>query len=407
MMACRGPAGVPDKRGDERMKATKIRVEPALLRRINERRLLEFLQISGPSSRARLRRISGLTAPTVSKVVDSLLEQGLLEEIDPVRPAMGRPSRLVRMASATALVLGVLVDTAHCTIVVAGLDGRIDAGRTRRVATAATYPELIEALDRECQAALAGLTGVPLGIGVVVDGLINDHEQKVVCCANLHLLDRRNPARDLEARLGVRCRLLKGTSALCLSERACSDPAGRDDFCVFDITTGIGLGIMSGGALVTGHSGMAGEIGHVVVDPDGSLCGCGNRGCLETLATDAAIVRLVSARVGTSLSAEEVGRLLDEREHEFATDVALVANRLALAASMAINILNPARLLIHSRVFLQSRPRFDAVRSALGRLGLAASVADCQLERTRSSKEEAAVAGIIHEITQTWAPALR
>ncbi len=389
------------------MRSTKIRVEPALLRRINERRLLEFLQISGPSSRARLRKISGLTAPTVSKVVDSLLEQGLLEEIDPVRPAMGRPGRLVRMASASALVLGVLVNADRCTIVVAGLDGRIDDHRTRQLVTPATYQGLIAALDQECRAALVGLAGAPQGIGVVVDGLINDREQEVVCCANLHMLDRRNPARDLEAQIGVRCRLLKGTSALCLSERACSDAAGRDDFCVFDITTGLGLGVMSGGALVAGHSGMAGEIGHVVIDPDGSLCGCGNRGCLETLATDAAIVRLVSAKVGTALAPAEVARRLDERPTDFSREIDTVANRLALAASMAINILNPTRLLIHSRVFLVSDARFDAVRAALNRLGLAASVADCRVERTRSSKEQAAVAGIIHEITQTWAPALR
>lgn len=389
------------------MRSTKIRVEPALLRRINERRLLEFLQISGPSSRARLRKISGLTAPTVSKVVDSLLEQGLLEEIDPVRPAMGRPGRLVRMASASALVLGVLVNADRCTIVVAGLDGRIDDHRTRQLVTPATYQGLIAALDQECRAALAGLAGAPQGIGVVVDGLINDREQEVVCCANLHMLDRRNPARDLEAQIGVRCRLLKGTSALCLSERACSDAAGRDDFCVFDITTGIGLGIMSGGLLVAGHSGMAGEIGHVVIDPDGSLCGCGNRGCLETLATDAAIVRLVSAKVGTALAPAEVARRLDERPADFSREIETVASRLALAASMAINILNPTRLLIHSRVFLMSNARFDTMRAALDRLGLAASVADCRVERTRSSKEQAAVAGIIHEITQTWAPALR
>jgi N-acetylglucosamine repressor len=389
------------------MRSVKIRVEPALLRRINERRLLEYLQISGPSSRARLRKISGLTAPTVSKVVDSLLEQGLLEEIDPVRPAMGRPGRLVRMASASALVLGVLVDADRCTIVVAGLDGRIDDVRTRHIATPATYEDLIEALDRECRVALAGLAGAPQGIGVVVDGLINDRAQQIACCANLHILDRRNPARDLESRIGVRCRLLKGTSALCLSERACSDAAGRDDFCVFDITTGIGLGIMTGGTLVAGHSGMAGEIGHVVVDPGGALCGCGNRGCLETLATDSALVRLVSAKVGKGLAPTDVGRLLDEQPADFAAEIETVANRLALAASMAINILNPARLLIHSRLFLVSDARFEAVRAALDRLGLAASVADCRVERTRSSKEQAAIAGIIHEITQTWAPTLR
>jgi len=388
------------------MRSTKIRVEPALLRRINERRLLEFLQISGPSSRARLRKISGLTAPTVSKVVDSLLEQGLLEEIDPVRPAMGRPSRLVQMASATALVLGVLIDTERCTIVVAGLDGRIDDGRTRHVPTPASYPELIDALEPECREVLEPLRGAPPGIGVIVDGLINEREQQIVCCANLHLLDRRNPARDLEARLGVRCRLLKGTSALCLSERACGDAGDRDDFCVFDITTGIGLGMISGGTLVTGHSGMAGEIGHVVVDPGGALCGCGNRGCLETLATDAALARLVGNRLGRRVSLAEAKNALTDRAAMFADDVAVVTEHVAIAIAAVVNIFNPTTLFLHSSFFAEDPDRLANALESARRRALTGSLAGCTVVRSSTSKEQAAISAIIHEITHGSAHAL-
>jgi len=94
------------------MSQLENRVESTLLRRINERRLLEVIQQQGPASRAALTRVSGLTAPTVSKAVDSLLKRGLLEELDPVVPALGRPGRLVRMAAETAAVLGVVIDAA-------------------------------------------------------------------------------------------------------------------------------------------------------------------------------------------------------------------------------------------------------------------------------------------------------
>ena len=70
------------------------RIESGLLRRINERRLFEVLQQQGPASRASLTRLSGLTAPTVSKAVESLLARGFVEEIDPVEPALGRPGKL-------------------------------------------------------------------------------------------------------------------------------------------------------------------------------------------------------------------------------------------------------------------------------------------------------------------------
>lgn len=389
------------------MTARTIRVEPALLRKINERRLLEYLQMNGPASRAMLRRRSGLTAPTVSKAIDSLLERGLLEEVDPEQPALGRPGKLVRMATTSAIIVGVLIDVRRCTVVVAGMDGRIAPGCTRHFATPESYPALLLAIETECRQVLAESPGTAHGVGVVVNALITTQEHRVASCANLHILDGHTPAHDLESRIDVPCRLLKATAALCLSERAAGAAVGCDDFALLDMTTGLGLGVISGGTLVKGRSGMAGEIGHVVVDPEGSPCGCGNRGCLETLATDAALVRLMSTRVGREIDAEEARWLLAQPGHGFAADVDTVARHVALAASMVVNVFNPARVVIYSDLFAEDEQRLAAIRTWLERLGLAAILADCTLQRSRTSKEQAAVSGIIHELTHAWAPSFR
>jgi N-acetylglucosamine repressor len=389
------------------MTARTIQVEPALLRKINERRLLEYLQMNGPASRAMLRRRSGLTAPTVSKAIDSLLERGLLEEVDPEQPALGRPGKLVRMATTSAIIVGVLIDVRRCTVVVAGMDGRIADGHTRQFATPDSYAALLAAIETECRQVLAESPGTAHGVGVVVNALITTQEHRVASCANLHILDGHTPAHDLESRIDVPCRLLKATAALCLSERAAGAAVGCDDFALLDMTTGLGLGVISGGTLVKGRSGMAGEIGHVVVDPEGSLCGCGNRGCLETLATDAALLRLMSTRIGREIDAEEARRLLAQPGHGFVADVDTVARHVALAASMVVNVFNPARVVIHSDLFAEDEQRLAAIRTWLERLGLAAILADCTLKRSRTSKEQAAVSGIIHELTHAWAPSFR
>ena len=73
-----------------------------------------------------------------------------------------------------------------------------------------------------------------------------------------------------------------------------------------------------------------------------------------------------------------------------------------MAAAMVVTMLNPGTLLIHSELFLEPAGNLDLVSHWLTRLGLRASVAECSLTRTGSSKEQAAVAGIIHEITRTW-----
>ena len=298
------------------MKQSDNRVESTLLRRINERRLLEAIQRHGPSSRAALTRVSGLTAPTVSKAVDTLLKRGLVEELDPAEPALGRPGRLVRMAAATACVVGVVIDAGTCCVVATGLDGVVTEERTIRFVTPAGYPALLDA------------------------------------------------------------------------------------------ATGLGLGVMSGGRLLAGHSGMAGEVGHITVVPDGVRCGCGNRGCLETLATDAALVRLIGEKLGRTVSLNEVAGLLATRSADFQHEVRTVTEYLAIAIAAVINIFNPTTLFVHGELLTGSPERFARVLERVRQRTLTASLADCTIVATKSSKRQGAVAGIIHHLTNACAPSL-
>jgi len=389
------------------MAEPKDRIESTLLRRINERRLLEAIQHHGPSSRAALTRVSGMTAPTVSKAIDSLLKRGLVEERDPVTPALGRPGRLVRMAADTAAVLGVVIDATTCSLVVTGLDGRISEDATRRFPTPASYDRLVAQLARESRSLLDATAAGPLGIGVSVPGLVNERSKQVVFSPNLHLLDKRNPALDLERHLGVTCQLIQETDGLCLAERLYGDARGLADFAMLDVTAGLGLGVMSGGELLSGHSGLAGEVGHITVDPAGVRCGCGNRGCLETLATDAALVRLVSQQVGRPLDLAAVAALLAERPADFAGPIGTVTEYLAIAIAAVINIFNPTALFVHGTLLAGSPERFAPVLERVRQRTLSASLADCSIRPTRSSKRQGAVAAIIHHLTQAWAPAIR
>jgi predicted NBD/HSP70 family sugar kinase len=322
-------------------------------------------------------------------------------------PALGRPGRLVRMAAETAAVLGVVIDATTCCVVATGLDGRVDDNRTRRFATPASYGRLLERIARECRALLTGTTARVLGIGISVPGLVNERAEEIICSANIHILDKRNPARDLESRLGVPCVLLQENEGLCLAERLYGDARGLADFAMLEVADGLGLGVMSGGTLLTGHSGMAGELGHITVAPDGIRCGCGNRGCLETLATDVALVRLVSEQEGRPLDVAAVDRLLAERPADFAPHVATVTEYLAITIATVVNIFNPTALFVHGKLLAGSPDRFAKVLERVRQRALTASLADCMITTTKLSKRKGAVAGIIHHLTQAWAPAIR
>ena len=382
------------------------RIESGLLRRINERRLFEVLQQQGPASRASLTRLSGLTAPTVSKAVESLLARGFVEEIDPVEPALGRPGKLVRLATESAIVLGVVIDVTSCSVVTTGLDGRVTDEQTSRFATPPDYPALLDTIEAEIRAAVGASFDQLRGIGISVPGLVNDRLGEIVFSPNLHLLDKRNPARDLADRLGCECLLLQESYALCLGERLQGAARGLDDFALLDVEAGLGLGVMSGGRLLAGHSGMAGELGHITVAPDGLRCGCGNRGCLETLATDAALARMLSEAVGRPVDLATAAALLAERPADFQHELRTVTEHLAIAIAAVINIFNPTALFVHGRLLAGHPERFERVLDRVKQRTLTASLADCAIHATRSSKRQGAVAGIIHQLTNAWAPSL-
>ena len=383
------------------------RIGSPLLRLINERRILELIQHLGSVSRAGLTRASGMTAPTVSKAVDSLLKRGLLEESDPIDQALGRPGRLVRLASESATVLGMVVDLGSSCVVASGLDGNVTEAKTERFETPDTYAALLDNLEAHCRRLMAAATGTIRGACVSVPGLVNERLQEIVFSPNLHLLNSRNPARDLEKRLGIHCVLLHKTSALCLSERMYGGAKGLRDFAMLDVSTGFGLGVMSGGHLLSGHSGMAGELGHLTADPNGIRCGCGNRGCLETLATDSALVRLVAEQLGRPTTLQEVADLIRNRNSQCEAAVNVVSEYLAIGIAAVINLFNPTSLFVRSTLLVDSEDRFAMVLDRVRQRTLTPSLADCKIVPNTSSRRQAAIAGIIHHLINTWAPSVR
>lgn len=290
-------------------------VTPNLLRRVNERRILEAIQSKGSLSRAGLVRQTGISPPTVSKLVRSLIAARLLEEGEVLAPAPGRPARVLHLAQAGVRVLGAVVDVKECCIAATGLDGRLRDGNTHRFPTPDSYPALIDAIVKHARRLTPrGEKAGTLALGVSVPGLIDRRQQQCLLSANLHMLETHFLASDLQKRLGVQTILLHDTDALCLGERAFGQARGIDDFVFVDATGGLGAAVMNDGRLMPGHNGLAGEIGHITVEPTGRRCGCGNVGCLETLATDVALAERISDKLGHTVDIDQVVEMMRSKK---------------------------------------------------------------------------------------------
>lgn len=380
--------------------------QPQLLSRINERSVLRTLQSEGPASRAEITRRLGSTAPTVSKAVASLLDAGLLEEFAAEENGRGRPAKLLRLASQTVQVLGLVIDVEQCRLVAAGLDGALKDDTSRTFPTPSSYEQLLDRVQQLAASLMADERVATLGIGISIPGLFDYREQRGILSPNVPITNGRSVGKDIQARVGVRCVVLQEMHALCLAERHYGEARGLDDFAMLEAGAGVGLGIISGGQLLTGHSGIAGEIGHIPVDPDGRACGCGGRGCLETVAGDAALARKVSQSLGRKVTIEEVVGLAERGEYLPRRELERVLQHLSLGLATVINLMNPSTLFVHTRMFEIDNEAFDRLVEQTRRRALAPSFADCRLVQARGSKRQGAVSAMIEYLTDAMVPML-
>jgi N-acetylglucosamine repressor len=380
-------------------------VGPNLLRRMNERRVLETVQAHGGLSRADLARLTGISPPTVSKLVRSLLAARLLEEGAAPGAVLGRPAKVLRPANQAARVLGAVVDIRECSIAATGLDGQLQAERVLNFATPDDYDAILEAIVAHARQLIpTEEQAATLALGLTAPGLIDRQQQQVLFSANLHQLDGRFLAADLHERLGLRTVLLHETDALCLGERAFGQARGMDDFALVDATGGLGVAVMSRGQVMAGHSGLAGEIGHITVDPQGRRCGCGNVGCLETVASDLALAGMIAEKIGTPLSIARAFELV--RSGQLAADAQIdrTIEFLAIGIAAIVNIFNPAAVLVQARMFDVRAGTFEQLLELVQRRALNPTLADCRIMRASGSKLQSAVAGIIHHLTSVLGP---
>jgi len=179
------------------------------------------------------------------------------------------------------------------------------------------------------------------GVGVGVPGFIRMKEGVVVGAANLPELNHYPIRQEIERRLGTRVILENDANAAALGEKWIGAGRDVDDLVLVTLGTGIGGGIIVGGRILHGNIGMAGELGHMTVVPNGNPCGCGNAGCLEKHASATAIsvmARLIG--LGPDLTSEDVFNLAKGGDDRAKTVFRSMGEALGIALATLVNIFN-------------------------------------------------------------------
>lgn len=378
-------------------------VRPGLLSKMNERQVLRAIQTHGALSRAEVARRSGITPPTVSKAVEALISAHFLEEHEP-EAGFGRPAKKLRLATTNIQVLGLVIDAGECRVVSTGLDGIISIERTRAFPTPDSYESLIEQAVRHLHHFLKRAGVKTLGIGICLPGLVDYRQNRGLLSPNVPITNEHSPLHDIENRLGVPCVLVHELRALCLAERYFGNARGLDDFAMLDVSTGVGLGVMSGGRLLSGQSGLAGEIGHITVDIHGRRCGCGNTGCLETVACDSALAYMCSQKLGRRVNIHEVVELAKTGAYVPNEELETLVSYLSVGVAAVINLFNPSSLFLHGKLLEIDSALFPRIIAETRKRALRPSFDECQIVQAQGSKRQGAVAAIIEHLIDSLVP---
>ncbi len=333
--------------------------------------LLQELFAAGPASRADLARSSGLTRVTVSDLVAELLAEGLVEELGtPTESRVGKPPTMVGLVAdakhVVAIDLSVDDQVAGAVLTLEGQvvlrDARPRDGRTGADAVA---------LVREFAADLIARSSRPLlGVAVATPGVVTP-DGVVLDAPNLGWHDL-HLAEDLAAALDLPVYVANDANTAVMGEFVFGS-RGEGGLLLLRLSTGLGAGLVINGALLHGQGGAAGEIGHVQVDPDGPLCGCGRPGCLETyLAVPRLRRELAAAGAGADAVLADAGARLGQALAPVVATLNLGEVVLSGPADLVEPLARVAEQAVRDRVMPVSAQQFVVRTSSLGDDGVLA-----------------------------------
>lgn len=270
--------------------------DQVLIRKLNTSLVLNCLRTHGPLSRAGLSAKTGLNRSTISNIISDLLKKNFVRETGRhFSGKAGRPGTLIELNPKGGCAIGVEIGVDFVSLVLTDFTAQI------------LWHEWIPSNPEEHQEVIIRRTEQliqtalhigekhelrPLGIGLGVPGLVDIRQGTLVFAPNLHW--RNVPFREMwKTRFGLPICVENEANAAALGEYYFGNARNVQNLIYLSAGVGLGGGILIKGLLFRGSGGYAGEIGHMTIELDGEPCGCGKRGCWETLVGPRAIARRV------------------------------------------------------------------------------------------------------------------
>jgi predicted NBD/HSP70 family sugar kinase len=342
---------------------------PANLRLANQTALLGQLLGRKAASRAELAKATGMSKPTTGKIIDDLMHAGVVEEIkllDGGRPSVGRPGKQLRLATTRSRF--VVVDLGVEMTRISGMPP--SPPEQDRWEVQFKTPTDAEAWqEKVVQSAEKIQVKRPWAVLVSTPGVVDERVGRVLLSPNLHWSEHADLPWILRQVWSAPVGLVQEVRALALGELGFRTDG--DDFIMIDISDGVGAALMLGGRIYQGALPMSGEIGHTPIPGNNRLCGCGGRGCLETLASQRGLIQsLREAKGHAPTHALTFTDVVKAAERELPPWMRATFDAIATCVSAALNLFGVRRVVMVGRISELPAPASDYLIGVIQRASM-------------------------------------
>lgn len=353
-----------------------------LVKQINSAVIYRLIDRHGPISRIRIAEQSQLAPASVTKITRQLIERGLVKEVDQQASTGGRRAISIVTETRNFHVIAVRLGRHDTTLALYDLSGKALAQtnyplpqRCQQTLEQALL-NIITTFIAACQRRIRQLIAIP----VILPGLIDPHSGVIRYMPHI-AVENWELARTLEQRFKVACFVGHDIHALALAEHYFGASQACADSVLVRVHRGAGAGIISAGRIFIGHNGSVGEIGHIQTDPLGERCHCGNFGCLETIAANAALEQrarhLLEQGYQSSLKPDNctIKAICQGANNGDPLAIAVIEHagrHLGKAIAIAINLFNPQKVVIAGEIMAAEKVLLPVIKSCIHRQALQA-----------------------------------
>lgn len=348
------------------------------LKNFNRRSVLNYIRKNKTATKAGLANATGLTFMAIKKILEELETLNLIRPDEMSKGGMGRHAASYAVNENYKYSIGIHINKYATRVAVLNLRGEIRAVEeismekdfSNQNAFVETLTSCVEKLILQERLKKEDI----LGIGIGAPGPVDSENGVILTPPNIPMLSYLPLKEVLERKTGFPVYLHKDTNAIAFGEYWYGEGKPYEDMVYIDVDMGIGSGLIIDGKLIIGANGIAGEFGHIVIDFNGPVCNCGNRGCLEAMSSGIAILKELAGQLEqepghplyakrNSLVIEDIFRMTEQNDLLTISILNQSASYMGIAVSNLINIMDP-QVIIMGGIISRKYPRyFEIVKS--------------------------------------------